>query len=286
MADVTVDLLDPADDNVEAAIADSEEVLRRSYGFAREGRVRRYLAVAPSAWAVARNESGCIVGVGGCVAYPDAGFGWIGLIGTDPAHGRRGTARRVTQTLIDELARHGCRAALDASDAGAPLYESMGFTDHGLSMTLTFDVPTVETPGARPLHINDFERLSNLYTYDRDRFGADRSRLLHHLLAQPGTSAFSVGESTITGFAFTNGGLVGPIVADDSKSLSALMYRATSVPGQAPHYVFVPHDSIHLPTLLSLGAKAGRTLRHQRLALRSLPGQRHFIAGQLSLGEG
>ena len=107
MADVTVDLLDPTGDDVEAAIAASDEVLRRSYGFAREGRVRRYLAVAPSAWAVARAETGSIVGVGGCVAYPDAGFGWIGLIGSDPAHTRRGIARRVTQALIDELARHG-----------------------------------------------------------------------------------------------------------------------------------------------------------------------------------
>ena len=153
-------------------------------------------------------------------------------------------------------------------------------------MTLTFDAPTVETSGARSLNVTDVERLNNLYTYDRERFGADRSRLLRYLLRQPGTSAFSFGESTITGYAFENAGLLGPIVADDSEGLVVLMHSATTAPAQGARFVFVPHDSSHLSTLLSLGAEAVRTLRHQRLAIPSLPGQRHFIAGQLSLGEG
>jgi GNAT superfamily N-acetyltransferase len=47
---------------------------------------------------------------------------------TQPAYRRRGLARRIVQAAIDACRADGLRRlALHASDAGQPLYESMGF---------------------------------------------------------------------------------------------------------------------------------------------------------------
>jgi GNAT superfamily N-acetyltransferase len=66
------------------------------------------------------------------------GFGWIGLIATDPDHSGKGVARAVTSYLVDYLNSIDCGAALDGSGGGAPLYEKMGFADHGLTTQFQF----------------------------------------------------------------------------------------------------------------------------------------------------
>jgi GNAT superfamily N-acetyltransferase len=108
-----------------------DEIVQRAYRMpSRIERIKRFLLVEGGVWAVAETD-GALVSVGGAIAYPDGGFGWIGLIGTDPTMVGRGGGRVVTQFLVDELASRGCRSALDASEAGAPLYRAMAFTDHG-----------------------------------------------------------------------------------------------------------------------------------------------------------
>ena len=77
-----------------------------------------------------------VVGTGCCIAYPDAGFGWIGLVATLPAFQRRGIATAITEFLGRTLAAYGCASVLDASLAGGPVYERMGFADCGVTRVL------------------------------------------------------------------------------------------------------------------------------------------------------
>src|SRR5829696_4991256 len=113
------------------AAAAMDDVMQRAYrppSF--RAQIELFGELQPDGVIVAE-EADVIVGTGCCIAYPDAGFGWIGLIATEPAHERRGIGQMVTEEAARTLASYGCAAALDASASGAPLYARMGFTDHG-----------------------------------------------------------------------------------------------------------------------------------------------------------
>jgi ribosomal protein S18 acetylase RimI-like enzyme len=63
-------------------------------------------------------------------SFTDAGTrrGHVFDVYVEPAHRRRGLARRVTQTCVDECKMRGIRVVtLHASDAGRGVYEAMGF---------------------------------------------------------------------------------------------------------------------------------------------------------------
>ncbi|KJS58724.1 GNAT family N-acetyltransferase [Streptomyces rubellomurinus] len=60
--------------------------------------------------------------------HPTGLWGRIHTVATDPAHRRRGHARAVTTALIDALKAAGCGSIeLRATEAGAPLYHTLGF---------------------------------------------------------------------------------------------------------------------------------------------------------------
>ncbi|MGA5822019.1 GNAT family N-acetyltransferase [Kitasatospora sp. NPDC094028] len=60
--------------------------------------------------------------------HPTGLWGRIHTVATDPAHRRRGHARAVTTALLDALQAAGCGSIeLRATEAGAPLYHSLGF---------------------------------------------------------------------------------------------------------------------------------------------------------------
>jgi GNAT superfamily N-acetyltransferase len=64
--------------------------------------------------------------VPGC--YRVGRWGHIANMYTEPAHRRRGLARRLMETILDWCASQGIdHVTLAASDEGKPLYESLGF---------------------------------------------------------------------------------------------------------------------------------------------------------------
>lgn len=85
---------------------------------------------------MAEDSDGEVVGGGGIVVadwpgYPgekQAKRAWILNMYTEPKARRRGVAKRLMQTMVDWCRDKGYRTvSLHASEAGRPLYESMGF---------------------------------------------------------------------------------------------------------------------------------------------------------------
>jgi GNAT superfamily N-acetyltransferase len=61
-------------------------------------------------------------------SYPGSAIAMVYNVYTEPAHRRRGLARLVMETIHTWAASHGISSvALNASDDGRPLYESMGY---------------------------------------------------------------------------------------------------------------------------------------------------------------
>jgi GNAT superfamily N-acetyltransferase len=85
---------------------------------------------------VATSEDGTIVSSGGVLVLPwspgpwqmDPRNAWIVNVYTHTAHRRLGLARRLMDAMHDWCRAHGIeRTALNASAAGQPIYEAMGY---------------------------------------------------------------------------------------------------------------------------------------------------------------
>jgi len=251
--------------------------------------MERFAAAQPDGFVVAEAD-GRVVGTGCCVGYPDAGFGWIGLVATAPGYERRGVATRVTEALAAVLAEHGCASVLDASVKGGPMYERIGFHDRGPTAVLT-------RPGgalAPPSRATDVtcarlgaDDLDEVVAYDATCFGADRRALLAVARAQrPGRGLVARRGGRVVGYTIAHDPTLAPLVADDAAALHALVAEAVTLPFSDGTRVTVPPESGHRATLETLGFEHQRSLRNMRRGIDHLPGRRDLIAGQLSLGEG
>jgi GNAT superfamily N-acetyltransferase len=248
--------------------------------------VERFLRVEPNGWVVAE-EGEVLLAVGGCIAYRDAGFGWLGLIGTSPDAQHRGLGRSVTTWLVDYLAKEGCAAVLDGSASGAPLYESMGFSDFGRSqMMLAPDVvPHVEDTRIGVAHAADLQRI---YRYDLPRFGADRSRLLQAMFElYPGRVLFAQDQGAILGFGIAQDHAIGPVVAENASVAKALLSALCCLPWPTNPRMVLASETAYTNVVLELGFVEQRALRRQQLGRSGpLPGNRAVTLAQTSFGEG
>lgn len=281
------DVLAPSD----TLLDEIDALLMRAYGSgSRRSRVERFLAVEHGGWVLLR-DADRVVGVGGYVGYPIGGFGWIGLVATDPDAERRGFGRIVTQALADRLTALGCWSVLDGSAKGAPLYERMGFVDHGESRL--FLAPTDIGPGRGVplgLHNSTIEEigLTRVSEYDAVAFGADRSSLLR-LLGDlfVGRSVVLCGaDGRVVGYGIAQDDGIGPVVADDDTTGALIVDSLLRLSWDAAPWLIVPPGSLFAPAAESMGFVLQRSLRRQHLGIGTLPGRRELICAQISFGEG
>lgn len=86
---------------------------------------------------LAETVAGAVVAGGGIITLtfqshprdPRPARAWVVNMFTEPAHRRRGIARRLMETMLAYCREAGMRTLyLHASEAGRPLYRSLGFT--------------------------------------------------------------------------------------------------------------------------------------------------------------
>ncbi len=157
-------------------------------------------------------------------------FGWVGMVIVDPDFRRRGIATRMVTLAIEYLESSGCPCQkLDATDAGARVYERMGFQ-------VECRVERWQRPAAHllpgPVGSSRLENLEQqglpaLLELDQKAFGANRRPLLEWYCRQA-TPRFSVWSETVPeGFVVGRPGSsavqMGPLVARKTGSASRLM---------------------------------------------------------------
>ena len=193
--------------------------------------------------------------------YP-SGFGWIGMVLVHTPFRRRGLASRLMERAIDELRARGLVPFLDATPAGQPVYERMGFRPVAALARWRGKGSGGQPPDAvRPLA--DVGQVAEL---DLAAFGADRSALLEALARREGALAL---HDPAGGYLLARPGrkaaYVGPLVAREPAVAVRLLESALArVSG--PVYVDVPdaQDTVR-EALARLGFEAERPFTRMAL---------------------
>ena len=171
---------------LQAADVGAAVELARAQGFRDRTRFYEFVMRVPTCRPVVGIADGRLVATG--LATANGRVGWLGGIAVEAGFRRRGFGRAVTEELIRLLELAGCETlSLEATEAGRPMYERMGFRlvsyYHELQAGHLAEEP-VPPPGtrARPLQATD---LAAICALDRQATGEDRSAPLT-VLAESG----------------------------------------------------------------------------------------------------
>ncbi len=209
-------------------------------------------------------------------------FGWIGMILVDPRYRRRGIATKVMQRTISYLDSSGCACQkLDATDAGAKIYSSMGFqTEYQVERRLLkraeFHLPP--SPDATEIVFLSRQHLRAIEDLDELAFGASRKRLLERYLRK-GRFSFAFGELArpkgfVLGRLGSSAYQVGPLVAQTPEIARSLLQAALVATAGAPVIVDIPVVNPHIVGLLEeYGFERVRTLNRMYRGDNPYPGQ-------------
>src|ERR1700743_394620 len=126
------------------------------------------------------HDDGKIVGTSATISY-EGRFAWIGMVLVDPEYRNRGIGTALLQRAIEYLDDAAILTLkLDATPAGKPLYEKMGFvTEYEIDRWILKRSAPEHSPTT--IFLPPAEVLDRVFDYDREIFGADRSGLLRSL---------------------------------------------------------------------------------------------------------
>jgi GNAT superfamily N-acetyltransferase len=177
---------------------------------------RRLLRLAPSGCRCIE-DNGNVVATTTVVNY-DGQLGWVGMVLTRPENRRLGLARRLMEDALTSADSAAIRTLkLDATDAGRPLYESLGFVVEGR-------VERWERPATsgNSTSVSNSEGLNaEVLALDVAAFGVSREPLLRDL------EATGRCRTSATGFVCARSGRtarsLGPCVARSSSEARDLI---------------------------------------------------------------
>jgi predicted N-acetyltransferase YhbS len=177
---------------------------------------RRFLALGPEGAFVALSDGRIVGSVTTCCF--DA-VGWIAMLLVEPARRGAGIGRRLLVRALEYLDAQGVRSVrLDATAAGRPLYESLGF-NVDFPLGRYGGIASEAGPGGeiREGHPGDLPLLAAL---DRDATGTERRALLDRLVQDNPVEYVVAGPpgGPIRGFALWRPGSsahqIGPCIAE------------------------------------------------------------------------
>jgi GNAT superfamily N-acetyltransferase len=164
---------------------------------------------------------------------------WIGMVLTDPAHRRRGFARRLMEHAIEALAARQMEwIKLDATEVGAPLYRELGFEPE--CRIERWGSTAAQVPG-----MPDLSWQGRCPALDRQAFGADRSQLLAMLAPLGAANLEGVAHE---GYAMTRPGsqaaYFGPCVSRRPETAGQLLaWFLARHPREPVYWDLLPHNT-------------------------------------------
>jgi predicted N-acetyltransferase YhbS len=240
-------------DEIDAVDALYRESYRRETSFV--DRVRRYSAIEPTGWFVLEID-GALAGAVGVMIHGQAA--WLGLMAIHPSRQGQGLGRALLDHSLAYARERGAPLMmLDASEAGFPLYRRSGFVERGKTLDAVRERESSAAPHLGPVDVEE------LVAFDREHFGADRSRTLRALLAEhEGRVVTARARGRLIAYAVGQSAIIGPVAAEDDAAAREVIHAASALPFDAPPRLYAPEE--RGPLVESLGFRVTRTLRHMR----------------------
>jgi ribosomal protein S18 acetylase RimI-like enzyme len=217
--------------------------------------------------------------------YPD--FTYVGPLGVHPKFQRLGIGFALMERVLEWLEARGVICvALDASPAGQPIYEKLGFVVCGQvnifqrqGIQPVFQLPTE----VQPLSLQNLDLVT---ATDKLAFGTDRSRLLQTLLDTYPKRGFISGNDhgSIKGYLIAQEKYIGPWVSRKQSDAELLLKAALSIDfDSGPISVIVPEENTEAEKLLrGFGFERVRVLQHMLRGTKTPAGKRASVYGQVS----
>ena len=203
---------------------------------------RRLLRLSPRG-CFAATVGGRVVATTTTTRYGRA-LAWVGMVLVDPGFRRKGIATMLVRAALDSLEAEGVETLkLDATPAGAPVYESLGF-----EAELRIERWKGTAGGRTSESVTPFDGVTpqlfkKVLELDRRAFGADRSELLKALSDEAcATPSLCVGGGRhLRGYALARRGshatYVGPVVAEEVETAAFLLDDVLGRLGDVQVYV-------------------------------------------------
>ncbi len=246
-----------------------------------------YRRIQPDGWFVA-SRRGDPVGMVGAVVY-DA-FAHVGMMAVHPAAQRQGVGMALMRFLLSRLDRDGVPlVSLDASEAGRPMYEKLGFVAHG--ETLTFQRRKAAGGRAPAADIPRISRgeLPEVAAWDARCFGAGREKVLRILWADAPDRALLLRDSAgrIAGYLFARPAGIGPWVCRCADAAEQLIKAALALPYAGAVSAIIPAENrAAVDLILRHGFTRTRANRRMSRGAGAGAGVRRKIYAQASLALG
>ena len=172
-----------------------------------------------------RNASGQLIATAAAVPYGD-GVGWISMVLVAQEYRHRGLATQLMQDCVRSLLDAGLTPVLDATPAGKPVYERLGFRGG-----FAFDRWYCEAGGDAEAHAEQTEKrpqvgiFETIAELDVAVTGIGRRFVIESFLSRPGSRSWLASDHQ--GFVITREGhraaQIGPLIAiDDAQAISLL----------------------------------------------------------------
>jgi GNAT superfamily N-acetyltransferase len=210
---------------------------------------------------------------------------YVSLMGVDPQVQRRGIATALLEALLDWARDRSFRdVRLDATPAGARLYERLGFADVDRTLVFVRELvtPVAAIGGVRRASPADRARILAL---DAVSLNADREPIIVPLVAGRPTFIADAANGYAVLQARTDGVVVGPLIADDAMTAHALLLAALAAAAPGWAFLYVPASNLAVVELArATGFREQRSLRHMVRGESIGPGATLF--GRVNLGQG
>jgi predicted GNAT family acetyltransferase len=234
---------------------------------------------------------GCFVAeVDGKVAGPAATivyeqrFAWIGMVLVDPEFRGRGIGTRLLEKTIEHLDTIGIATMkLDATPAGRPIYQKLGFVDEYEIQRWRLKRPIPQAaPAPERQPVSDA-----VLQLDREIFGADRSPLLRSLASEnPDFAMAAERNGEIDGYTFGRRGTLadhlGPWMARDEKTAAVMLDEFLKCSRRETVFVDALRDRRFVSVMLQArGFKVSRPLARMVRGPNICPGRPELLCAIL-----
>jgi len=225
-------------------------------------------------------RGGDVIGTVTTTTYGKA-LAWIGMMLVHPDYRRRGVGTLLMHQALEHLRTSGVRCVrLDATPAGRPIYQKLGFESEWSLMRHERPAGSGPVPAeiaavkVRDLSEEDWSAVAQI---DAEGFGVSRERLLRRLAERSRHALVGEAQRRAVGLGLLRSGMkadyLGPITCANADALPPLVSALLQRAGNRTVFWDVPDENeIAAAAARRFGFRPVRPLTRMRLGPRSVVG--------------